>query len=178
MDKFEIAVFANGCFWCTEAIFSKIKGVKKVVSGYTGGKSSNPSYEEVSSGTTGHAEAILIEFDERIISYEKLVEIFFKTHNPTTLNRQGNDVGTQYRSAIFYNSIEQKKIAEKVRNKLESENYFTDPIVTEITELKKFYPAEDYHQSFYEKNGDYPYCKIIIDPKIKKFLNEYSYLTK
>lgn len=170
----EIATFANGCFWCTEAIFQKIKGVEKVTSGYSGGDLDNPTYEEVSEGDTGHAEAIQIEFDSEIINFKELLDIFFKTHDPTTLNRQGNDIGTQYRSAIFYHNLDQKKIAEEVIAELESEKYFSDPIVTEVTEFTNFFPAEDYHQRFYEKNGNYPYCKIVIDPKIKKLLNEFS----
>lgn len=170
----ETTTFANGCFWCTEAIFQRLKGVEKVVSGYSGGTTKNPTYEEVSTGGTGHAEAIQVTYDPSIISYGELLEIFFHTHNPTTLNRQGNDVGTQYRSAIFYKDSNEKKIAEEVIEKLTNEKAFDDPIVTEVTEFKNFYPAENYHQDFYNQNGSYPYCKIIIDPKIKKLIADYS----
>lgn len=170
----EIATLANGCFWCTEAIFERIRGVESVKSGYSGGTLDNPTYEEVSDGDSGHAEAIQIEFDNEKINFKELLEIFFKTHDPTTLNRQGNDVGTQYRSAIFYHNLDQKKIAEEVIKELEEMNYFSDPIVTEVTEFTNFFPAEDYHQKFYEKNKNYPYCRIVIDPKIKKLLNEFS----
>lgn len=170
----EIATLANGCFWCTEAIFERIRGVESVKSGYSGGTLDNPTYEEVSDGDSGHAEAIQIEFDNEKINFKELLEIFFKTHDPTTLNRQGNDVGTQYLSAIFYHNLDQKKIAEEVIKELEEMNYFSDPIVTEVTEFTNFFPAEDYHQKFYEKNKNYPYCRIVIDPKIKKLLNEFS----
>lgn len=170
----EIATLANGCFWCTEAIFERIRGVESVKSGYSGGTLDNPTYEEVSDGDSGHAEAIQIEFDNEKINFKELLEIFFKTHDPTTLNRQGNDVGTQYRSAIFYHNLDQKKIAEEVIKELEEMNYFSDPIVTEVSEFTNFFPAEDYHQKFYVKNKNYPYCRIVIDPKIKKLLNEFS----
>jgi len=170
----ETATFANGCFWCTEAIFQRINGVNKVVSGYSGGDIENPTYEQVSAGTTNHAESIQVTFDSDVISYEELVDIFFKTHDPTTLNRQGNDVGTQYRSAIFYHNDKQKRIAEKVKNDLEASTYYPDPIVTEITPYQNFYEAETYHQNFYNNNQNYPYCRIVIDPKIRKLLKEYS----
>lgn len=174
----ETATFANGCFWCTEAIFQRIKGVNKVESGYSGGETPNPTYEEVCSGTTGYAEAIQIEFDPKIITYSDLVYIFFKTHDPTTLNRQGNDVGTQYRSAIFYHDDNQRLVAEKLKNELDNQKVFENPIVTEITAYRNFYPAEDYHKNFYQRNKSHPYCQAIIDPKVTKFLSEFSSQTK
>lgn len=174
MNTIEKATLAGGCFWCTEAIFQKLKGVTKVTSGYSGGTKENPTYQEVCSGETGHAESIQIEFNPEKIKYETLIEIFFKLHDPTTPNRQGNDVGSQYRSAIFYHSEEQKKIAELTKIKLESEKYFKDPIVTEITKFSNFYPAEESHQNFYENNKDAPYCRVIIDPKVRKLLQDFS----
>lgn len=170
----EIATLANGCFWCTEAIFQRLKGVTSVTSGYTGGARPNPSYEQVSTGATGHAEAIQIEFDPTIISYETLLDIFFHTHNPTSLNQQGNDIGTQYRSAIFYHDDTQKRIAQEKITELELAKTFKDPIVTEITESTEFYPAEDYHKKYYEKNKDKPYCTFVISPKISKLFDKYS----
>lgn len=170
----QTATLANGCFWCTEAIFKRLKGVEEVIPGYSGGEVENPTYEAVSTGSTGHAEAIQIKFDSDILSFKDLLEIFFKTHDPTTLNRQGNDEGTQYRSAIFFHDEEQRKVAEQVKADIDKSGYYSDPIVTEITQFKNFYPAEDYHQNFYNNNRSYPYCKIIIDPKIKKFLEEFS----
>lgn len=170
----EIATLANGCFWCTEAIFSRVKGIKSVIPGYSGGSTSNPSYEQVCTGITGHAEAIQIEFDSKIISFEKILDIFWHTHDPTTLNRQGNDVGTQYRSAIFYHDDNQKNIAEKLKKELEKEDVFKNPIVTEITPFSKFYPAENYHKEYFENNRNAPYCSFVIDPKIQKLLQKYS----
>lgn len=170
----EKATFAGGCFWCTEAIYQRIKGVSSVTSGYSGGEMENPDYETVSEGTTGHAEAIQLEFDSQIISYEKLVEIFFHLVDPTTLNQQGNDVGTQYRSVIFYHDEKQKETAEKVRKQIEDEHVYSKPIVTEIVPFQNFFKAEDYHQNYYNNNREYGYCKVIIDPKIKKLLREYS----
>lgn len=169
MSNLETATFAGGCFWCTEAVFKRLKGVEEVISGYSGGRIDNPTYEEVSSGDTGHAEAIQIKFDPKIISYEQLVEVFFKLHDPTTLNQQGADVGEQYRSMIFFHNEEQQKIAEKIMDKFEKEKIYEDPIVTEITPFTKFYTAEDYHQDYYEQNrNSNPYCRIVIDPKIQK----------
>ena len=165
----EKATFGNGCFWCTEAIFEKLNGVESVISGYTGGNTINPTYKEVCTGETGHAEVIQITFDSNIISYTELLEVFWQTHDPTTLNRQGNDVGTQYRSAIFYHSDEQKDLASKYKTKLTEEEVFDDPIVTEITKLEKFYPAENYHQDYYEQNKSQPYCNFVITPKVEKF---------
>jgi peptide-methionine (S)-S-oxide reductase len=170
----ELATFAGGCFWCTEAIFKRLKGVTSVMPGYSGGHTDNPSYEQVSLGDTGHAEATQIEFDPEQIPYEKLLEIFWHTHNPTTLNRQGNDVGTQYRSVIFYHDVNQKEIAEKSKAELEKEHLYPDPIVTEIVPFEKFYPAESYHQDYYDRNSSAPYCNVMIDPKIHKLLRDYK----
>jgi len=161
----ETATLGGGCFWCTEAIFKRLKGVLSVVSGYSGGEMENTSYEKVSMGNTGHVEAIQIKFDPSTISYEKILEVFWATHDPTTLNRQGADVGTQYRSVIFYNSNKQKKIAEESKQ---------PSFVTEIVPLDKFYKAEDYHQNFYDRNKSYPYCQIVINPKIQKLLAEFK----
>lgn len=168
------ATFAGGCFWCTEAIFKKLKGVESVVSGYSGGDLENPSYEAVSSGTTGHAEAIQITYDPKTISYEKLLEIFFKLHDPTTLNQQGNDVGTQYRSVIFYHNEKQKELAEKVKQEIEKSGMYQNPIVTKIEPFKNFFKAEDYHQDYYQRNSYQPYCQIIIDPKIQKLYRDFK----
>lgn len=165
----EVATFGSGCFWCTEAIFERVKGVQSVISGYSGGTTDNPTYEEVCSGITGHAECTQIYFDPSVITYDELLEIFWKTHDPTTLNRQGNDIGTQYRSVIFYHNEEQKQKAEFYKKKLEEEKIWEKPIVTEIVEFKKFYPAEDYHQNYYERNPNQGYCAFVITPKIEKF---------
>jgi peptide-methionine (S)-S-oxide reductase len=165
----EKATFGSGCFWCTEAIFQNVEGVKKVESGYTGGKVKNPTYREVCSGLTGHAEVIQLTYDPKKVSYEELLEMFWKSHDPTTLNRQGADAGTQYRSAIFYHNEEQKKLAEHYKKKLEQEKVFEDPIVTEITPASTFYKAEDYHQNYYNLNSNVPYCSFVIQPKLEKF---------
>lgn len=165
----EIATFGNGCFWCTEAIFQELKGVSKAVSGYMGGAVKNPTYKEVCSGTTGHAEVLQITYDPAAITFDELLEVFWKTHDPTTLNRQGNDVGTQYRSAVFYHNDEQKKIAEDYKIKLDASGAWSDPIVTEITAAEIFYPAEDYHQEYFNHNGSQPYCSFVIRPKVEKF---------
>lgn len=167
--KLETATFGSGCFWCTEAVFERIKGVSKVVSGYSGGTVENPTYQQVCSGLTGHAEVIQLTFDPQTISYADLLEIFWKTHDPTTLNRQGPDVGTQYRSAVFYHNEEQRKTAEAYKQQLNESKAFDKPIVTEITEFRNFYPAEKYHQDYFELNRRAPYCKEYISPKIKKF---------
>ncbi|WP_318308331.1 peptide-methionine (S)-S-oxide reductase MsrA [Flagellimonas crocea] len=179
MDKqntlgLETAIFANGCFWCTEAVFQRLEGVETVISGYTGGNIKNPAYREICTGRTGHAEAIKITFTPSKISYNELLEVFFATHNPTTLNRQGNDVGTQYRSEIFYTDLEQKKLAEDFIALLESKNVFESPIVTAVSEEKPFYAAEEEHHNYYNQNRRQPYCQIIIDPKIKKLNNYFS----
>jgi len=170
----EKATFGNGCFWCTEAIFQNLKGVEKVESGYTGGKVKNPTYKEVCSGLTGHAEVIQITFDPKVISFEELLEVFWNTHDPTTLNRQGNDVGTQYRSAIFYHTEEQKDLAEKYKAQLDQSNTWSDPVVTEISSIGVFYPAEDYHQNYFKLNGSQPYCSFVVRPKVEKFLKKYG----
>ena len=165
----EQATFAGGCFWCTEAIFEQVQGVKTVISGYTGGDVKNPGYREVTSGLTGHAEAIQVTFDPDSISYLELLEIFFKTHDPTTLNRQGADVGTQYRSAIFYHSQEQKDQAEKVLKELDFAGIWNDPIVTQVEPFSVFYEAEKYHQEYYKNNPNQGYCRVVIQPKLEKF---------
>jgi peptide-methionine (S)-S-oxide reductase len=163
------AVFAGGCFWCTEAIFSQLKGVKTVVSGYTGGTVVNPTYKDVCTGTTGHAECTIITYDPQQVAFSELLEVFWATHDPTTLNRQGADSGTQYRSAIFYTDETQKEEAIAFKQKLEDAKIWNDPIVTEITRFEKFYPAEDYHQSYYINNTNQGYCRIVITPKVEKF---------
>lgn len=164
----ETATFGNGCFWCTEAVFQQIEGVEKVVSGYIGGTVKNPTYREVCTGLTGHAEAIQITYDPKKVGFEELLEIFWQTHDPTTLNRQGADVGTQYRSAIFFHSDEQRKLSETYKQKLNEAGAFDKPIVTEITAASVFYPAEDYHQNYYNLNGKAPYCAYVITPKLEK----------
>ena len=169
----QIATLANGCFWCSEAIFKRLKGVKSVLPGYSGGIVENPSYEEVCTGKTGHAESIQIEFDPTVTPYEKILDVFWHTHDPTTLNRQGNDVGTQYRSAIFYHDQKQKELAEKSKRDLEKAGVYKNPIVTEITPFKNFYVAEDYHKNYYEEHQDAPYCNFVIDPKMQKMLLNY-----
>lgn len=168
-NKLEKATLGSGCFWCTETIFEKLNGVESSISGYSGGTTENPSYKEVCSGSTGHAEVVQVTYDPSIISYTELLEVFWKVHDPTTLNKQGNDVGTQYRSVVYYHNEEQKKIAEEYKNKLETAKVYNSPIVTEITEFDKFYPAENYHQDYYELNKSEPYCSFVITPKVKKF---------
>ena len=174
--KLEVATFVGGCFWCTEAIFKRIKGVESAISGYSGGKIENPTYEQVCSGSTGHAEAIQIEFYPKIISFEESLEVFFKLHDPTTLNRQGNDVGTQYRSAIFYHDEKQKTQAEKAKLKMQKD--YKGKIVTEIVPFSNFYKAENYHQNYFENNKNTPYCKVVIDPKIQKLYKDFGKITK
>jgi peptide-methionine (S)-S-oxide reductase len=173
-SKMEIATLANGCFWCSEAIFNRLKGVKSVLPGYSGGDVENPSYNEVCTGRTGHAESAQIEFNPDVISFERLLDVFWHTHDPTTRNRQGNDVGTQYRSAIFYHDEKQQEIAQKSKRELEEEGDYKDPIVTEIVPFKRFYVAEDYHKNYYEHHQDVPYCRFVIDPKIHKLLSKYG----
>ncbi len=173
-DDSETATLANGCFWCSEAIFKRLKGVKSVTPGYAGGTIKNPSYDQVCNGTTGHAESIQIVFDPSVIDFDKIINIFWHTHNPTTLNRQGNDVGTQYRSAIFHHNEKQREIAEKSKKDLEKERIYKDSIVTEITPFKNFYTAENYHKDYYDKNKQATYCNFVIDPKIHKLLKEYE----
>lgn len=164
-----LATFGSGCFWCTEAIFLNVNGVEKVESGYSGGKVKNPTYKEVCSGLTGHAEVVQLTYDSAKVSYEELLEIFWQTHDPTTLNRQGADVGTQYRSVVFYHNDEQKKLAEFYKEKLDRSGSFNDPIVTEISPATIFYKAEDYHQNYYSLNSSAPYCSFVIKPKLEKF---------
>ena len=169
MKNSETATFASGCFWCSEAIFERVKGVESVVSGYAGGKTPNPTYEEVCSGTTGYAESVQIKYDPSVVSFVDLLKIFWKTHDPTTLNRQGNDIGTQYRSAIFYHNDGQKKLAEEYKKKLDESGIWGKPIVTEIAPFTNFYKAEDYHQNYYENNPQQGYCAYVITPKVEKF---------
>ena len=170
----ELATFGAGCFWCVEAIFSDLKGVESVVSGYSGGDVQDPTYEQVCSGNTGHAEVIQIKFDPDIISYTDLLQVFWETHDPTTLNRQGNDVGTQYRSVIFYHSEIQKKLAEQYKKQLNDGNTWSKPIVTEIKPFTKFYKAEGYHQDYFTLNPNKPYCSLVIAPKVEKFKKQFS----
>ncbi|HTI07166.1 MAG TPA: peptide-methionine (S)-S-oxide reductase MsrA [Puia sp.] len=167
--KLDTATFGTGCFWCTEAVFQELKGVVKAVSGYSGGHVAHPSYEEVCSGTTGHAESLEIIYDPSVITFDELLEVFWESHDPTSLNRQGNDVGTQYRSAIFYHNEEQKEKAEQYKEKLNKSGAYDKPIVTEITAFTKFYPAEDYHQDYFRLHGSQPYCQLVIRPKVEKF---------
>jgi peptide-methionine (S)-S-oxide reductase len=173
-SKTETAIFAGGCFWCTEAFFTDLKGVQKVVSGYIGGKTENPTYKEVCEGYSGHAEAIQITFNPEEISYEDLLEIHFATHDPTTLNRQGADVGTQYRSEIFYTNEAQKASAENFIKLLTDQKIFDKKIVTKISSATKFYPAEDYHQDYYAQNSNQPYCQAVIAPKLAKLQKNYK----
>ena len=165
----EIATFGAGCFWCVEAVFQSLKGVDKVVSGYSGGHVKNPTYQQVCTGTTGHAEVCQIYYDPSVISFTELLEVFWSTHDPTTLNRQGNDIGTQYRSVIFYHNEDQKKLAEAYMDKLNKSGVYDKPIVTEISPFKVFYEAENYHQEYFDLNRTQPYCRIVIQPKMDKF---------
>jgi peptide-methionine (S)-S-oxide reductase len=166
--------FGSGCFWCTEAIFQTVKGVQNVASGYMGGHTDNPTYKDICTGTTGHAEVTEVDYDADLISFDELLLIFFRTHNPTTLNRQGNDVGTQYRSAIFYHTDEQRSQAEAMIKRLTADKVFDDPIVTEITPASKFYKAENYHQNYFNDNPRQPYCSFVIQPKLNKFAKEFT----
>ncbi|MFA0961490.1 peptide-methionine (S)-S-oxide reductase MsrA [Roseivirga sp. BDSF3-8] len=170
----EKATFGSGCFWCTEAIFQRLKGVEKVVSGYSGGHIKNPAYREVCNGVTGHAEVVQLTYDPEVITYDELLEVFWKTHDPTTLNRQGYDVGTQYRSAVFYHTEEQRKKAVYYKQKLEEEDIFGAPIVTEISPLETFYAAEGAHQDYYNNYTSQPYCQAVILPKVKKLKQIFS----
>ncbi len=173
LNSRELATLAGGCFWCLEAIFSELRGVEKVVSGYSGGSVPDPSYREVCTGTTGHAETVQITFDPQIISFRELLEVFFTIHDPTTLNRQGADAGTQYRSAIFYHTPEQARTAQKVITEFESTKIWNAPIVTEVTPFRAIYPAEDEHQEYFRHNPDQPYCRIVIEPKVAKFRKQF-----
>jgi len=174
MPNLESAVFGGGCFWCLEAVFQRLPGVKSVESGYMGGRVENPTYKQVCTGTTGHAEVVRVSFDPSQISYRDLLDVFFAIHDPTTLNRQGNDVGTQYRSAIFYNSEEQRREAEKVIAELTAAHEFSAPIVTVIEPAAAFYVAEDYHQNYFNENSEQPYCRFIIAPKLEKFRKAFA----
>jgi len=174
----QIATLAGGCFWCLEAVFDEVKGVQSVESGYAGGHVENPSYRAVCTGMTGHAEAVQITFDPDIVSYRDLLNVFFGIHNPTTLNRQGADVGTQYRSAIFYHDDEQKKIAEEVIKDLEAQNIWDHPIVTTLEKMNAFYVAEDYHQEYFVNNRFQPYCMAVVAPKVSKFRKHYMDMLK
>jgi len=177
-EQFKRATFGGGCFWCTEAIFQRLQGVNDVVSGYSGGHVENPTYEQVCTGTTGHAESIQITYDPAKVSYDELLEVFWRTHDPTTRNRQGNDVGPQYRSVIFCQDAEQKTLAESYKSRLEAEHIWDCPIVTEIVPLIKFWPAEAYHQNYYENNRSKSYCALVITPKIEKFKKIFKDRTK
>ena len=171
--EIEIATLAGGCFWCLEAVFEQLRGVTKVVSGYAGGDVPNPSYQAVCTGTTGHAEVVQVTFDPAVIGYRDLLDVFFTIHDPTTLNQQGGDVGTQYRSAIFYHDDEQRRAAEAAIKELEAAHVWDDPIVTEVVPLTTFYPAENYHQEYYRRNADQPYCRAVIAPKVAKLRSKY-----
>ena len=163
------ATLGAGCFWCVEAVFQRLEGVSQVQSGYTGGHTQNPTYKQVCTGTTGHAEVARITFDENKISFTEILEVFWQTHDPTTVNRQGNDVGTQYRSAIFYHDQHQKQIAQSIKEQLNAQQIWPNPIVTEIKPLENFYPAENYHQNYFNENGDQAYCQFVVKPKVEKF---------
>jgi peptide-methionine (S)-S-oxide reductase len=169
----EVATLAGGCFWCLDAIYRDLRGVEQVVSGYSGGATVNPTYQQVCSGSTGHAEVVQITFDPGVVSFRELLQVFFTIHDPTTLNRQGGDVGTQYRSAIFYHSPEQRAVAEHVIAELEAEHVYDAPIVTELTPFTAFYPAETYHQDYFARNPYQPYCAAVIAPKVAKFRRKY-----
>ena len=173
-NRYEVATFGAGCFWCTEAVFERLQGVDRVVSGYSGGHVKNPSYKEVTTGQTGHAEVCQIFFDPAVISYAELLDVFWHTHDPTTLNRQGNDHGPQYRSVIFYHDAQQQKMAEESKQSMAVSGTFDDPIVTEITEFKDFYKAEDYHQDYFINNPGQPYCTFVVRPKVEKFSAKYQ----
>jgi peptide-methionine (S)-S-oxide reductase len=177
-DSMELATFGAGCFWCVEAVFEDVKGVGSVVSGYSGGKRPNPTYEQVSTGASGHAEVCQISFDPDVVSYADLLEIFWKTHDPTTEDRQGNDAGPQYRSVIFYHSDDQRKAAEFYKRKLEEEKVYDDPIVTEIVPFEAFWPGEKYHQDYFANNPDQAYCRFVIQPKMEKFKKAFSHKLK
>lgn len=170
----EIATLGGGCFWCLEAVFNQMQGVESAISGYCGGATENPTYKEVCSGDSGHAEAVQITFDPALLSFRALLEVFFTIHDPTTLNRQGNDVGSQYRSAIFYHSREQQAEAEKMVAELAAAHVWPDPIVTEIVPLDKFYPAEGYHQEYFKLHGEQPYCRVVVAPKVAKFREKFG----
>ncbi|HXV44961.1 MAG TPA: peptide-methionine (S)-S-oxide reductase MsrA [Anaerolineae bacterium] len=169
----EVATLGGGCFWCLEAVYDELKGVEQVESGYSGGAVINPSYREVCTGTTGHAEVVQLAFDPQVVSFKEILEVFFTIHDPTTMNRQGADVGPQYRSAIFYHNQEQKEIAERVIQEINAARIWPAPIVTEVTPFTTFYRAEDYHQEYFKHNGQQPYCQVVVAPKVVKFRKEY-----
>ncbi len=169
----EVATLGGGCFWCLEAVYEELRGVEKVESGYSGGSMPDPTYREVCSGTTGHAEVVQVTFDPSMVSFREILGVFFTIHDPTTLNRQGADVGTQYRSVIFYHDEEQRQVTEGVISELEAEGLWKDPIVTEVVPLDAYYRAEDYHQGYFRNNGFQPYCQVIIAPKVAKFRKQY-----
>jgi peptide-methionine (S)-S-oxide reductase len=173
MNRKEVATLAGGCFWCLEAVYDDLQGVESVESGYSGGDVQNPTYRQVCSGATGHAEVVQVTFDKSVVSFREILEIFFAIHDPTTLNRQGADVGTQYRSAIFYHSPEQKEVAEKLIAELNSEGIWDAPIVTEVVPFEKFYVAEDYHQEYFAQNPSQPYCRAVVAPKVAKFRQKF-----
>lgn len=173
-ERRETATLAAGCFWCVEAVFSRIRGVKKVIAGYAGGTVPAPSYAEVCSGTTGHAESVQIIFDPEEVSFAEILQVFWRTHDPTTINRQGADIGPQYRSAIFHHDDVQRRIAEQSRRDVDAEGIWPGPVVTEIAPFTNFYAAEDYHQGYYRLNPDQPYCRLVIDPKIRKLLRDFA----
>jgi peptide-methionine (S)-S-oxide reductase len=173
-NMLETVTLGAGCFWCIEAVYQELKGVHSVVSGYAGGTVENPTYDQVCSGRTGHAEVIQVTFDPDIISFETILEVFWRTHDPTTLNRQGADVGTQYRSVIFYRTAEQRQIAEKSKQETDASGLWQNPIVTEIAPYTEFFPAEDYHQNFYRDNPAQPYCRVMIDPKLRKLRQDFE----
>ena len=172
-NNIEIATLGGGCFWCVEAVFDELKGVQETISGYSGGDKANPTYEEVCTGTTGHAEVVQVKFDSEIVSYREILDVFFSTHDPTTLNRQGNDIGTQYRSVIFHHSEEQKTTALEVIEKLGKSRKWSNPIVTELSPFEKFFEAETYHQNYFKLNASQPYCRVVIEPKVNKFRKLY-----
>jgi peptide-methionine (S)-S-oxide reductase len=177
-QKTETATLGGGCFWCLEAVYEQLVGVHSVVSGYAGGNVANPDYKLVCTGTTGHAEVVQLTFEPDVITYEQLLKIFFSIHDPTTLNRQGNDIGTQYRSVIFYHSEEQRRSAERVLNEIKEQRIWNDPIVTELVPLERFYPAEDYHQEYFRNNSQQPYCQVVVAPKVAKFRKQYLSLLR
>jgi peptide-methionine (S)-S-oxide reductase len=169
----EVATLAGGCFWCLEAVYDELRGVEKVESGYSGGTVPDPTYRQVCTGTTGHAEVVQVTFDPEVVSFSEILQVFFTIHDPTTLNRQGADVGPQYRSAILYHDQEQRRVAEEVISELEAERVWDDPIVTEVTPFEEFYVAEDYHQDYFRNNAYQPYCQVVISPKVAKFRKQY-----
>ena len=169
----EITTLGGGCFWCIEAVFVELKGVQTAVSGYSGGKTDNPTYEQICSGKTGHAEVVQVTFDSNIVSFKEILEVFFTVHDPTTLNKQGNDVGTQYRSVIYYHSDKQKEIAQETIEKLEKSARWSNTVVTDLSPIEKFFEAESYHQNYFKINSSQPYCKVVIEPKVNKFRKLY-----